>query len=950
MVGELIKEYLVGLGVKIDKPGFAEFDSTINKTSGVIASATGGWAKNFVTAAGIISTAIASVTTATAGLMNSVAKQDLAMEKYARSMMVTKGAAMEMKLAVDALGESVQDIQLTPELFGRYKALVADGRNMKVGGDYEGTMKNFRDLVFEFTRLKQEASYAMQWVGYYLNKYLSKPLADAKANFKEFNDKLIKDMPVWTEKIARALVYIINIGRHFWDLLKAIGKTIYDVWDAFPRGVKIATAALAGFFMVLNGHPLVRFLTLLGSVLLLADDYFGYMEGKQAALGGIWDKLNQGIDLSKQKITQWGRELTPVWDSFVEYLGMAKDGVESFGGQCMDWFERIGQSKELNDFNDTVEHLGKSFWNLGGGVIDLITDSCKSFFKSLEKQGIAVDFTDLMERLFYTFLDLVDVISEGIDTLGDWLREMGKSDVVRDFLDAVAEFLDVVLELILAILELVNVAFRAFFGELDKKDTVYSFKDALKAVVSVITAMIRYISELIRNLTKLFKMMSDNKIFKAFWEGLGKVVKNYVDIIMNAIKMTGKLGEALLELINGHPLKAAQMAKEALFGSGKEKGKQRYGSNVKNFDDFVNAVSGQESGGDYNAVNPLTGAYGKFQIMPENWSSWVSEAGLSNDSEMTPSNQEYVARHRLKQYYDELGAEGALVAWYAGYQNGVRWRDGETDAIGEDGHYSWDAAQAGGAPSIRDYVYQALQKGTNSYNPDVAYSIQSGVEDSDLGGVDPNLRNQFNELANYLHEQGYGIEVSSGWRSVENNAASGGAPNSKHLDGGAIDFVITNDYDPEQIKAIIEQYGMSALYHDVGSGYHFHIQVDDNAPQYELKNPSEGMHDPTWWDYAKEKMSGIFKPTSYVQSAVENIDPFLLQGFKGGSQPSYASMGNGGTTIINKVDVGGVIVNDSNASADDIGNAVGDKTTSSLESRSEYILQNRTVTGGPSWV
>lgn len=406
MVGELIKEYLVGLGVKIDKPGFKEMESTINQTSSTISSATGSWAKNFVSASGIIVTAMASVTASVVGLMTAVSKQDLAMEKYSRQMLVSKDAALEMKQAIDALGESVQDIQITPELYNRYKALVTDGRNMKVGGDYEGTMKNFRDLIFEFTRLKQEAGYAMQWVGYYLMKYLSRPLEDAKKSFRNLNDSLIKNMPVWTEKVARALVYIINVGRHFWDLLKSIGKTIYDVWDAFPRGIKIAAAALAAFFVMLRASPLSRIIALVSTLLLLVDDYFGYMEGKQAAMGPIWDKLNGYIDVAKKKFSEWGRELAPVWDEFVEYLIMAKDGVVNLAEKISDWIEEVQNSKGLRDFVDTVKRLGKALQDLGGAIINFVTDSFRDLMDSMEKNDSAKSFTDLMGKLWDIFLGI----------------------------------------------------------------------------------------------------------------------------------------------------------------------------------------------------------------------------------------------------------------------------------------------------------------------------------------------------------------------------------------------------------------------------------------------------------------------------------------------------------------------------------------------------------------
>lgn len=134
--------------------------------------------------------------------------------------------------------------------------------------------------------------------------------------------------------------------------------------------------------------------------------------------------------------------------------------------------------------------------------------------------------------------------------------------------------------------------------------------------------------------------------------------------------------------------------------------------NITSKDDFFNAVALQESGGNYNATNERTGAFGKYQIMPENWASWAREAGLGEGAEQTPENQEKVAKYKLGQYFDKYGAQGALVAWYAGEQNAKRWVDGKKDAIGDNGeHYSWDAKQGNGdEPSIREYVNSALSK------------------------------------------------------------------------------------------------------------------------------------------------------------------------------------------------------------------------------------------------
>lgn len=104
---------------------------------------------------------------------------------------------------------------------------------------------------------------------------------------------------------------------------------------------------------------------------------------------------------------------------------------------------------------------------------------------------------------------------------------------------------------------------------------------------------------------------------------------------------------------------AVRKALEGMKGfSGSESGNE--------FDNLVAAIGGQESGGNYNAKNGRTGASGKYQIMPDNWPSWSQEAGLPAGAEMTPENQEIVARFKLKQYYDKYGARGAAIAWYGG--------------------------------------------------------------------------------------------------------------------------------------------------------------------------------------------------------------------------------------------------------------------------------------------
>lgn len=113
---------------------------------------------------------------------------------------------------------------------------------------------------------------------------------------------------------------------------------------------------------------------------------------------------------------------------------------------------------------------------------------------------------------------------------------------------------------------------------------------------------------------------------------------------------------------------------------------------------FINAIGGQESGGDYGAVNGDTGAYGKYQIMPSNWPAWAEEAGIGADAPRTPENQEIVARFKLGQYYDKYGARGAAIAWYGG-EGALNYSEEALNRKqGDNGEY----------PSINEYADEVL--------------------------------------------------------------------------------------------------------------------------------------------------------------------------------------------------------------------------------------------------
>lgn len=89
-------------------------------------------------------------------------------------------------------------------------------------------------------------------------------------------------------------------------------------------------------------------------------------------------------------------------------------------------------------------------------------------------------------------------------------------------------------------------------------------------------------------------------------------------------------------------------------------------------DAFMKALGQVESSGRYDAVNPVSGAYGKYQIMPFNWPVWAKTFIGDAKALQTPANQEKVARGELKVLYRWLGSWPRVAYW---------WLNGLTDPV-----------------------------------------------------------------------------------------------------------------------------------------------------------------------------------------------------------------------------------------------------------------------------
>lgn len=134
------------------------------------------------------------------------------------------------------------------------------------------------------------------------------------------------------------------------------------------------------------------------------------------------------------------------------------------------------------------------------------------------------------------------------------------------------------------------------------------------------------------------------------------------------------------------------------------------GHDIPGFDRFMYALGQVESGGRYDAYNPTSGAYGKYQIIPSSWRAWAKEVLGSADAPKTPENQEKVARYKIHQAWHNIGGGWRPVAywWLTGRvsRDESTWSSYAKSYVNKIMTIYNDTASAPPAPSVWTATYQ----------------------------------------------------------------------------------------------------------------------------------------------------------------------------------------------------------------------------------------------------
>lgn len=392
---DVLKEYLVSLGFSVDTSSLNQARRAMRAAEDSVNQFSNSSLTGFAKAGVAVITFVATANLAIAKFVGGLAQAELENEMFARRMWMNVDAARAFTSSLDALGVSVQDLYLSPELMRKYLELNSLSKGMAVP-DYDKSMQGVRDITFEFQKLKLEGKYALQWIVYYLTKILAGPLAGLKGGLAGINELIQKNLPKWSEKAAMVVSWFVKMGLAAWKIRYALGAVM---------------AAFTAFKMMsMLTNPFGLMVLGLTALLLLIDDFTTWQDGGESEFPDLWKWLDgvgeklkaSGLDLKTFKddlvnIKDSALELVDTLDKLLVKLGV-KDGLAGLITGVL-----LNSLYLLNDVLKSVVMLLKEANGLLGGDISLgdiaSGKADKQFESHPEENG-----TFPMDEAFFNFL------------------------------------------------------------------------------------------------------------------------------------------------------------------------------------------------------------------------------------------------------------------------------------------------------------------------------------------------------------------------------------------------------------------------------------------------------------------------------------------------------------------------------------------------------------------
>lgn len=396
-MADTLQEYLVKLGWDVDNLGMNAAKNKLKSFSNQVSGMGNSIAGSFFVAGGAVVSFITTVSLAMTSLLDSTAQADLAVERFARRMWTTEENARSFLAALDAMDAEYKDIfYMTPEEYGRLMDLKNLGKSLTAPAGLQEGLKLVRDIRHEFNRLKVVANYATQWVSFYLTKFLGTDLKNIKNGFKEFNNYVMQNIPIWTEKIALFFTMIFKLGKAAVETIQRLGDVLGKFIGSLSTRTKAIGGVVLGFIGLFKMGPIGVFIAGLLTLLALLDDFYTWERGGKSLLGKTWEKLSSFQDgffdeTKKRQIDDFIGKIGKLLDSIIDVGAAIGDVIAAIGELLDSWgvFDRIWDATltVLNTVADALQTIADLILVISGNFDKLSPDSMFRRVLALDENG-----------------------------------------------------------------------------------------------------------------------------------------------------------------------------------------------------------------------------------------------------------------------------------------------------------------------------------------------------------------------------------------------------------------------------------------------------------------------------------------------------------------------------------------------------------------------------------
>lgn len=291
MPSDIIREYLVKLGVDISASQIKKMEDGLNKIDKQIVKFFKFWTNSTL----MFSRSYAKIANSILGFGTRISKADMGMQRWAKTMYLTTDSAKALDRTLSAMDlelDDLRDIALNPELTKQYKELINLSHSLTVGPDFENAAKGFREIAFEFQKLKVVGEYFKEKIVAYIWKVLqSTPAKNFISELKKFNSSVIKTMDKIAKVLGTIAGYFLSAAYQFTRVI----NPVISFLDSLPDKVKLVGSTIAAIVGLLMAGPFGKFLLIFQAIGMLIEDYQVYMQGGKSAtiLKPVWDFVNE---------------------------------------------------------------------------------------------------------------------------------------------------------------------------------------------------------------------------------------------------------------------------------------------------------------------------------------------------------------------------------------------------------------------------------------------------------------------------------------------------------------------------------------------------------------------------------------------------------------------------------------------------------------------------------